>query len=135
MRIKNVLLTGLGFICLGMGTIGLLLPIWPTTPFVLLATACFSTSPRIRARIMKYSFFREHVENYENRNGLSRKTVFISLIWLWSMLMLSAVLLMRIWPASLLCVVGIAVTIHLVLMAKPKGVKKEKKDEACLWNV
>ncbi|NLM74860.1 MAG: DUF454 domain-containing protein, partial [Clostridiaceae bacterium] len=58
MQLKTFLLTGLGFFFLGLGVIGLLLPVWPTTPFVLLSVACFSSAPRIKARIMKVSFFR-----------------------------------------------------------------------------
>ncbi len=67
MRIKPFLLNALGFLLLGLGAIGLLLPVWPTTPFVLAAAACFAGSPTIRARIMKIPFFREHIENYRLR--------------------------------------------------------------------
>lgn len=77
MRVKIMLLTGLGFVFLGLGAIGVFLPVWPTTPFVLLSVACFSSSPRIKAWILRNKFFREHVENYENRTGLRKKTVWL----------------------------------------------------------
>lgn len=124
MRIKTILLTGCGFFFLGMGAIGLLLPIWPTTPFVLLSAACFSGTPAIKARIMKIAFFREHIENYEKRTGLSKKNVTISLSYLWGMLLLSMVLTRKIWVAVLLCCIGTAVTIHILHMAKAKGAKE-----------
>ncbi len=117
---KTTLLTGLGFIFLVFGAIGILVPVWPTTPFVLAAVGCFSSAPRIRARIISIPFFREHVENYEHRRGLTRKTFIISMVWLWGMLILSAALIRSLWSLLLLAVVGITVTIHLVWMAKAK---------------
>ncbi len=120
---KTILLTGFGFFFLGVGAVGLLLPVWPTTPFVLVSVACFSSAPRIKARIMKISFFREYIENYEYRKGLSQKTLWLSMTWLWGMLLLSILMIRTAWSSILLPLVGLAVTFHLVWMAK--GRKKE----------
>lgn len=128
MRLKKFLLTGLGFIFLGLGAVGLLLPVWPTTPFVLLSFACFSSSPRMRAYLMKIAFFREHIENYESRKGLSQKTVRISLIWLWSMLLFSVLLTRTLQISLLLFLIGGAVTCHILWMARSKYDKKEKTE-------
>ncbi|HPB16324.1 MAG: YbaN family protein [Clostridia bacterium] len=128
LKLKTVLLTALGFVFLGLGAIGLLLPVWPTTPFVLASVACFSSAPRIKARIMKIPFFREHIENYEHRTGLSRKTVCYSMIWLWGMLILSMAIIRTFWIITLLLIVGVAVTIHILWMAKASSRKKAKTE-------
>ncbi len=47
-----------GFVLLGVGAAGIFLPLIPTTPFVLSASACFTASPRMRARLLKIKFFR-----------------------------------------------------------------------------
>ncbi|HZK38678.1 MAG TPA: YbaN family protein [Clostridia bacterium] len=125
MRLKIILLTGLGFIFLGLGAMGLLLPVWPTTPFVLLSVACFSSAPHIKARIMKNSFFKEHIENYEHRTGLSKKTVWISLVWLWSMLIVSMMLTQSTWVSVLLLLIGSGVTSHILWIARTRGRKKD----------
>jgi uncharacterized membrane protein YbaN (DUF454 family) len=126
LQLKIILLTALGFIFLGLGVIGLLLPVWPTTPFVLVSVACFSSSPQIKARIIKIPFFREHIENYELRNGLSRKNVRLSMVWLWGMLVLSIVLIRSLWIAVFLFLVGTSVTIHILYMSKAKDRKKDR---------
>ncbi len=126
MQLKIILLTALGFIFLGLGVIGLLLPVWPTTPFVLVSVACFSSSPQIKAQILKISYFREHIENYEFRNGLSRKTVWLSVVWLWGMLVISMVLIRSLWIALFLFLVGTSVTIHILYMSIAKDRKKDR---------
>lgn len=129
MRIKAILLTGFGFLFLGLGAVGLLLPVWPTTPFVLVSAACFSRTPRLRAWITSIPFFRDHIENYENRTGLSRKTVTISLSYLWGMLMLSMALVQTAWVSLLLSFIGTAVTLHILWMSKAKRQKQEQETE------
>ena len=128
LQLKTILLTALGFVFLGLGAIGLLLPVWPTTPFVLVSVACFSSAPRIKACIMKIPFFREHIENYEYRTGLSRKTVCHSMIWLWGMLLLSMAIIRTFWIIIILLVVGVAVTSHILWMAKDNCRKKAKTE-------
>ena len=120
MQLKTALLVGLGFIFLGLGAIGILLPVWPTTPFVLVSVACFSSAPQIKAQILRIPVFREHIENYEQGTGLSPKTVRNSLIWLWSTLLLSMALTQKVWIIVLLIIVGASVTFHISSIAKAK---------------
>ncbi len=124
MHIRTILLTALGFLFLALGLIGVFLPILPTTPFVLLGAACLTGTPKLRKRILRITFFREYLENYQKGNGLPRSTVIKSLVFLWGMLLVSMFLIGRLWLTLLLIVVGICVTIHILWIAKPKGDKK-----------
>lgn len=127
MRFKKILAPGIGFVFLGLGAIGVVLPLWPTTPFVLVSVACFSSSPRIKAKIMKIPFFKEHIENYNTRKGLSLKTILISLIWLWGMLIISMLLIRTLWAFILLIIVGSAVTTHILFVSRPKNKEVRKE--------
>lgn len=119
---RRVLLLGAGGLALLLAAIGLLLPVWPTTPFLLVSAGCFSGTPALRAWLLRLPFFRAHLENYRSRCGLSAGTVAISLVYLWGMLALSAVLTRKVWLALLLGAVGAAVTVHILLMARGKRV-------------
>lgn len=118
MRIRAVALTALGLLFLGLGAIGLLLPVWPTTPFVLLSATCLSATPRLRAQIMRITFFREYATHYADKTGISRKTVVLSLVWLWGMLLLSMALVHTLWIVLVLLPVGALVTWHIVWIAR-----------------
>ncbi len=120
MNVKSAVLSGIGLLLLGMGAVGVVLPVWPTTPFVLAAAACFTYNPKLRAWVIKIPFFREYLQNYQDKKGLPRKTVIRSLVFLWGMLALSALLLKTVWIALCLLLVGIAVTWHILWIAKPR---------------
>lgn len=117
MRIKTIFLIVSGCLFLGLGAIGLLLPVFPTTPFILVAAACFSGTPRLKAGVMKITFFREYINHYKQRSELSKRTVMVSLSYLWAMLLLSMVLVQTWWILVLLNTVGISVSCHILMMA------------------
>ncbi|NLV29119.1 MAG: DUF454 domain-containing protein [Erysipelotrichaceae bacterium] len=125
MKIRTILLAIFGFICLTFGLIGIFVPVWPTTPFVIAAVVCFSSTPRIKGWIMKIPFFRNHINNYQTRSGLSRKTFWVSMIWLWGMIIISLIFVNKLFLYVLLPLIGVAVTIHILFMSKPK-IRKNK---------
>lgn len=104
-----------------LGAVGLFLPLWPTTPFLLVAAACFSCVPRLKAKLMRIPFVRDHISNYQNRVGLPRKTVIVNLVFLWGILLISCTFVKSVWLMGLLSAVGAAVTVHILHMAKPKN--------------
>ncbi len=117
---KNILLTAGGLVFLLLGAIGLFIPVWPTTPFVLVAAGCLSAAPTLQAKVMKIPFFSEHIKNYQTKQGLSKKTFIASLVFLWGMLILSMVLKNQLWFTLLLSLVGGGVTIHIAWVSKKR---------------
>ena len=120
MKIKRLLISILGFFCLGIGAVGIFLPFLPTTPFVLLATVCFSSSNRrFYERLKDLPFFGPYIMNFEEKQGIPISLKIKSILFVWVSLVLSMFALQTTWVYILLCVIGIGVTAHL-LMIKTK---------------
>lgn len=114
---KKLLLSALGALLLGLGAVGLALPVLPTTPFVLLAAACFSAgNPGVYRRLAASPLFGEYIRNRREKSGVSVRAKASSLTFLWGMLGLSAALSRRLWLTALLAAVGAAVTVHILLL-------------------
>ena len=67
-----------GCIAVTLGTIGVVVPGLPTTPFVLLASWCFyKSSPRLQAWLLQ-SFLGKYIRDYKEKGGLTmRKRLYI----------------------------------------------------------
>jgi len=71
----------LGFAFLAAGALGIFLPLLPTTPFVLLATACFArSSPRWHRWVLANRTFGPMVRNWEERRCVSRRVKLIAIL-------------------------------------------------------
>ncbi|WP_339134772.1 MAG: YbaN family protein [Candidatus Electrothrix sp. GW3-4] len=78
LRLKNFfkqhLLIILGWFFVLLGIIGILLPVLPTTPFLLLASALFSkSSPRFHRMLLNNAWFGPIIQQWEANKTLSRK--------------------------------------------------------------
>lgn len=68
------LLNAAGYLSLGLGFLGIFLPVLPTTPFVLLAAACFAkSSPRMHKWLHRSSLFGESLQRWETHRCISRR--------------------------------------------------------------
>jgi len=128
----KILSTTLGFLFLGIGAVGVFLPVLPTTPFVLLAAFFFRKTPFLFDRMMKFEFFRKHVENFDKRNGLDRKVQIQSHTTVWAFLIVSIFLVDQIWLKITLFVIGASVSIYLRHLSKPKPKPKIEKEFPCV---
>ena len=121
MRIKKLLLFILGCVSLMLGMAGIIVPLLPTTPLVLLSAACFSTSnKKLEGWLLRSRLFGPFIENYRTGGGISKTRKAASIAFLWIGLITSMIALRTSWIFVILVMVGIGVTIHL-LMIKTKN--------------
>ena len=56
----------LGFLCLGFGTVGIVLPILPTVPFYMATLFCFAkSSERLHSWFLGTNLYKKHLDLYK----------------------------------------------------------------------
>jgi len=121
------LLMTIGIISVGVGTAGIFLPLLPTTPFLLLAAACFiRSSDRLYQGLIHNRWFGSYIRNYREQRALPLRAKAIALILLWTTMTYSAFILLRHWALRvLLLLIAAAVTVHLLSLKTPAKEMKE----------
>lgn len=113
--VKKTLLLVLGSISLALGVIGVLLPVLPTTPFMLLAAFCYLRSSRsLYDWLINHRVFGTYIYNYMTYRAVTRKTKSMALFFLWLTLFISIVIVDNLHLRIFLAVVGVGVSIHLL---------------------
>ncbi|MFM8746464.1 MAG: YbaN family protein [Aestuariivirga sp.] len=64
--LRRPLLLGTGWLCVGLGVVGIVMPLFPTTPFLLVALWAFSkSSPELAERIRQHRLAGPYVRDWE----------------------------------------------------------------------
>ena len=117
--VKRYILIGLGLLALGLAGLGILLPILPTTPFLLLAAYFFlRSSCRLHAWLLNHKVFGPYIWAYQEHRAISAATRRNALILLWLSLVLSGFFVQKPWLWAVLAVIGIGVSLHLLSLRK-----------------
>ena len=112
----------IGIICIILGSIGIVTPVLPTTPFLLLATYLFSrSSPKMNKFLLENKVFGKYLSNYFNNTPIPIKQKVISIFFVWLGLGLTFYFAtLQCWVVVLLAFIGIAVSIHISMLGKYK---------------
>jgi hypothetical protein len=113
-RVKKSLYVTLGTISLVLGVIGIPLPILPTTPFLLLAAACYMRgSERLHAWLLGHSVFGRIIKSYKEGVSFRSKVTAISILWL--TICLSAFFFVEnIYIQIVMLLVAFIVSVHII---------------------
>ncbi len=122
-KIKRGLYFIAGTICLILGIIGIVLPIFPTTPFLLLAAACyFRSSEKAYNWLLSNKVFGNLIKSYREGKGLPIKVRIITIALLWITIAISIIFIQIILVQILLLVIATLVSIHVALIRPKKEV-------------
>jgi len=111
-----------GTIFLGFGIIGIFLPILPTTPFLLLAAACYArSSKRFYNWLMNNKWFGTYIKNYREGRGVPLKFKVFTISLLWVTILFSVFFVINnYWVKIILIFIAIGVTIHILTIKSYK---------------
>lgn len=107
-----------GTVCLVIGAIGILLPILPTTPFLLLAAACYyKGSERMHRWLLNNKWFGNYIRNYKEGKGISLKAKTFTLSLLWITISYSAFFVTNTLVFQIILLgIALAVSVHVITL-------------------
>lgn len=82
--VKALLIT-IGTLSIGLGVIGIVVPLLPTTPLILLGAVCYvKSSEKLYQKLIKNKWLGAYIKDFREKNGITRrnKILSISLMWL-----------------------------------------------------
>lgn len=104
---------------MGLGVVGIAVPVLPTAPFVLVAAACFArSSDRLHGWLVSHPRFGCHIEDYLAGRGLQARTKRVALLTLWASVTVSVVLFVPLLIADLV-VIAVAAAVSVYLLRLP----------------
>lgn len=104
-----------GFLSVGLGLVGIMVPVLPTVPFLLLATVCFArSSERFYNWLIDHAKLGPMVRPYLNGEGLRRRTKIKAIMLVWFSMLLSIFFVRgHEWLQAILIIIALGVTLYL----------------------
>jgi uncharacterized membrane protein YbaN (DUF454 family) len=104
-----------GVLAILLGILGIFLPLLPTTPFLLLAAACFARgNSRMHRWLTEHRHFGSYLRNYQQGKGIPARAKVSALLMMWTSLAYAGWRVELWWLRLLLLAVGAGVSLYLL---------------------
>ncbi len=123
---KKSLFIIFGAICVILGSIGIVAPVLPTTPFLLLAAFLFArSSPKMHRLLLENRVFGKYLSSYFNNTPIPVRQKLVSIFFVWLGFGLTFYFAdLRTWLVVLLVCIGVAVSVHIAMLGRYKKKKR-----------
>lgn len=108
-------LLAVGWLSVALGVIGIFLPVLPTTPFLLLAAACFvRSSRRFYLWLVMHPRLGQWIRDYLDGQGIPRKAKIYALSLMWASIAFSCYLVPMFWARTFMLTSAVLVSIYIL---------------------
>lgn len=104
----------LGLLFVIMGFIGVFVPVWPTTIFLIMAVWAFKrSSPPLEQWLLNHRVLGPTLRDWDETRSIRRRTKIVAISAIWVCLAISAWLTHKPLMYAVLAVVGVSLTVYL----------------------
>lgn len=115
--LTRIILNVVGSIAVLLAILGVFLPLLPTTPFLLLASACyFRGSPRMYRWLVSNRILGTYILNFQSGRGIPLRGKIVSLLLIWASLSFSIYTVKIVVVQLILAAIGVAVSLFILRM-------------------